>query len=116
MFGLAVNFGFPGVIMWGAASSATTKTGCHNLKKNLETTSGPYVAYLIKRTEMCSKEFCSSNGRCYDSRFRSGQLEHMKYSSVLHALTLPFNRKVNKKYIKCSCYPHWKGSKCQTKT
>ncbi|KAM9859789.1 hyaluronidase-2 [Aulostomus maculatus] len=62
--GESVALGAAGIILWGEAAYATSKTSCTELAAYLQGPLGEYLLNVSTAAELCSQTLCGSLGRC----------------------------------------------------
>lgn len=78
--GQPANMGASGVVIWGASADLHRPGACVVLKNHVEKTLGPYVLKLTNFFGNCTKELCSSNGRCVRKDYERVYQKHLKES------------------------------------
>ena len=99
--------GINGIIIWGSKLRRESKALCEGEKEHLEKL-GPYVQKLLNFFENCSRDLCSSNGRCAKNQV---EVDSSKINSDLDADHVYVLADVVQQYH-CRCYEGWKGQDC----
>lgn len=62
--GESVALGAAGIILWGDAAYASSRTSCSDLDAYLRGTLSQYLLNVSTAAELCSQTLCGSHGRC----------------------------------------------------
>lgn len=121
--GESVALGAAGIIMWGDAAYASSKTSCHNLDVYLR---GPLSQYLLNvstAAELCSQSLCGSHGRCLRKNPDSDVYLHL--NPLTHSITSQSGKPTVtgeldeqeqarfQAEFQCQCYSGYEGEGCE---
>ncbi|XP_075999392.1 hyaluronidase-2-like [Genypterus blacodes] len=83
--GESVALGAAGIIMWGEATYASSKTSCSKLDAYLRGPLGKYLLNVSTAAELCSQTVCGSHGRCLRKNPDSDVYLHL--SPISHSVS-----------------------------
>ena len=79
--------------MWGNHhDERTSKAVCARYKHYVNKKLGPYITSLTEELETCSKDKCSSNGRCIDRSILASELENYEQNIYRNSCSLVKDR------------------------
>ena len=106
--GTAADLGVDGLIIWGNNYRRSPQSQCEREKVYLETKLGPYVQKLLDFFQKCSRDLCSSNGRCVKN--------HVEVDSTKINSNLDKDHVYSLEHVKglyhCRCYEGWTAQDC----
>ncbi|XP_068615040.1 hyaluronidase-2-like [Brachionichthys hirsutus] len=120
--GESVALGAAGIIMWGDAAYASSRTSCSSLDVYLR---GPLSQYLLNvstAAQLCSQSLCGSHGRCL--RRRSDSDVYLHLDPLTHSIISQSGKPVvvgdlgeaeRARFLtefQCQCYSGYEGEGC----
>lgn len=120
--GESVALGAAGIILWGDAAYASTKTSCVDLNTYLRGPLGAYLLNVSTAAELCSQTLCASHGRCLRRNPDSDVYLHL--NPLTHSISSQGERQTvsgklseeEKKSFQaefqCQCYSGYEGEGC----
>ncbi|XP_036390118.1 hyaluronidase-2 [Megalops cyprinoides] len=123
--GESVALGAAGIILWGDAAYASSNASCSNLNEYLRGPLGMYLLNVSTAAEHCSRERCSSHGRCLRRRPDSDTYLHLSPQS--HTILREGDKLTVKGQLsaaeqelyhtefRCQCYSGYKDESCAQK-
>lgn len=83
--GESVALGAAGIILWGDAAYASSRTSCSDLDAYLRGTLSQYLLNVSTAAELCSQTLCGSHGRCLRKNPDSDVYLHL--NPLSHSIT-----------------------------
>ncbi|XP_066553613.1 hyaluronidase-2 isoform X2 [Amia ocellicauda] len=125
--GESVSLGAAGIIFWGDSTYASSNASCTKLKDYLQGALGRYLLNVSTAAEWCSRERCSSNGRCMRKNPNEDAYLHLNPASFtilqkggslkVHGQLSAGDRDTFQRQFCCHCYTGYKEDSCtQTET
>ncbi|XP_028261754.1 hyaluronidase-2 [Parambassis ranga] len=120
--GESVALGAAGIILWGDAAYASSKTSCSDLDAYLRGTLGQYLLNVSTAAELCSQTLCGSHGRCLrrnpdsDVYLHLNPLTHsIKGENGKPTVTSELSKADKMSFqteFQCQCYSGFQGEGC----
>ncbi|XP_070699707.1 hyaluronidase-2 [Pempheris klunzingeri] len=120
--GESVALGAAGIIMWGDAAYASSRTSCSDLDVYLRGTLSQYLLNVSTAAELCSQTLCGSHGRCLRKNPDSDVYLHLNplnHSVVWQNGKLTVTGELDEAEemsfqadFQCQCYSGFEGASC----
>ncbi|XP_043098347.1 hyaluronidase-2 [Puntigrus tetrazona] len=120
--GESVALGAAGIVFWGEAAYASSKTICTSLNQYLQGPLGRYLLNVSTAAEQCSRFLCSSHGRCLRRRPDTDTYLHLDPQT--HEIVdqggelrvkgdvSPEGRRRMSDDFQCQCFSGYQGERC----
>ncbi|KAF7665691.1 hypothetical protein LDENG_00135090 [Lucifuga dentata] len=123
--GESVALGAAGIILWGEATYASSKTSCSELDAYLRGPLGKYLLNVSTAAELCSRTLCGSHGRCLRKNPDSDVYLHLNplsHTIISQRGKLTVSGELDEaekmsfqKDFQCQCYSGCQGDSCDEK-